>query len=76
MVTPAAVTIKELVEQYPSKRSLAVIVTNDYGTTHTLKSLEGPKIDRACMQSTFTQLQIATYYKKNVGRGEIMILLK
>ena len=74
MATPGPVqpqSVRELVGQNPTKRGLAVIVTNDYSTTGTLKPLEGPQRDGARMRTVFQQLKIATYCKHNVRYSEL-----
>ena len=76
MATPGPVqpqSVRELVRQNPTKRGLAVIVTNDYSTTGT--TLEGPQKDGARMRTVFQQLKIATYCKHNVGCSELMQIM-
>ena len=59
-------TIAELVRQNPTKRGLAVIITNDYASG-SQKPLSGTKKDGDRMQRAFNTLNIATYWKQNVA---------
>ena len=72
MATPLSVT--ELVRRYPSKRGLAVIVTNDYSSS-ALETLAGPKKDGLRMKNVFERLNIAPFWKHNVSKRELTDLL-
>ena len=74
MATPSQQSVVELVQQMPTKRGLAIIITNDYSadTAVKLSRLRGPQRDGARMQTVFNQLNIATYWKHNVGLGKLM----
>ena len=69
-------SVGELVRQNPSKRGLAIIVTNGYEASTKLSTLKGPKKDGDRMREAFNRLQIATYCKHNVGCGELRKILK
>ena len=63
-------SISEVVKQNPSKRGLAVIVTNDYQGT-----LTGPSKDGARMKRVLESLKIATVWKENVTSDQLWKLL-
>ena len=74
MATPQSVA--DVVKRNPSKRGLAIIVTNDYSTRDAgLSPLDGPKKDGARMRDVFNQLKIATIWRKNVRHDELAALL-
>ena len=66
-------TISEVLLQNPSKRGLAIIITNDYGGAATLT---GTRKDGARMQRVFEELLIATIWKKNVTSDDLRRLLR
>lgn len=69
-------SVDELVLRSPSKRGLAVIVTNDYSAAPDhLETLAGPKKDGNRMKGVFEQLQIATFCKHNIRKRELEVLL-
>ena len=69
-------SIVEIVRQNPSKRGLALVVTNDYSKTPGFPSpLKGPLQDGARMKDVFNKLQIACLWKHNVSCGELNALL-
>ena len=66
-------TISEVLLQNPSKRGLAIIITNDYGGA---AALAGTRKDGARMQRVFDGLQIATLWKENVSGDDLRRLLR
>lgn len=58
--------ISELVRQNPSKRGLAIIITNDYSTSPFLSRLNGTNKDGKRMELTFSKLNIITKWERNV----------
>ena len=77
--TPGPQSVTDLVRQMPTKRGLAIIITNDYSSSAPnvvkLRRLQGPQKDGARMQTVFNQLNIATYWKHNVRHGELSQVL-
>ena len=72
---PQSVAIAELVRQNPTKRGLAVIITNDYASS-SLKTLIGTRKDGDRMQLAFNTLNIATYWKQNVACEALRKILR
>jgi hypothetical protein len=68
-------TISEVLLQNPSKRGLAIIITNDYGGA-TAETLAGTRKDGAEMKRVFERLLIATLWKENVSGDDLHRLLR
>ena len=68
-------SISEVVKQNPSKRGLAVIVTNDYRGVSGLETLTGPSKDGARMKRVLESLQIETVWRENVTSDQLWQLL-
>ena len=68
-------TIAQVIQQNPTKRGLAIIITNDYKDGEQ-QTLSGARKDGARMQRTFEGLQIATLWKENVSSGDLRGLLQ
>ena len=73
-----ATTVADVVRKNPAKRGLAIIVTNDYSSLpdETLKTLNGPHRDGERMRRVFTELEIATLWKKNIRYTELVRTLR
>ena len=76
MATPGPQSITELVRQNPTKRGLAVIITNDYVSSSSQKTLSGTKKDGDRMQRAFNTLNITTYWKQNVACDALRKILR
>ena len=77
MATPDQdILIAQLVLQMPAKRGLAIIITNDYSDCLTLSTLNGPKKDGETIRGVFDGFNIATYWKHNVRKGELELVVQ
>ena len=70
-----SLSLRDFVRQNPSKRGLAIIVTNDYLHTD-LTPLVGTKKDGERMRIAFSRLDIANIWKENVTKYQLQQLLK
>ena len=68
-------TIAQVILQNPTKRGLAIIITNDYSDAGQ-QTLAGARKDGVRMQRTFEGLQIATLWRENVSSGDLRELLR
>lgn len=70
----ATESLRELVRQNPSKRGLAIIITNDY--KYGEKPLAGTRKDGERMRIAFSRLDIANIWNHNVTRYQLRQLLE
>ena len=67
--------VAEAIRTNPSASGLAVIISNDYGTTPGLQVLSGTTEDGKRMTSAFKFLKFATLWRQNATGHELMQLL-
>ena len=67
--------VVETIRTNPSASGLAVIISNDYGTTPGLQVLSGTTEDGKRMTSAFKFLKFATLWRQNATGHELMQLL-
>jgi hypothetical protein len=67
-------SLMEFVRQNPSKRGLAIIISNEYATSST--PLVGPKKDGERMIIAFSRLEIANIWMQNVTKDQLQQLLE
>ena len=66
-------TVQELVDQNPTARGLAVIITNDYENCPKEQSLPGCHIDGDEMKTTFVDVhKFASYREKNLTTQQMI----
>ena len=69
-------SISEAVLRNPSKRGLAIIITNNYEGAAALQTLAGTRKDGSRMKRVFDELQIATLWRENVTGAELRQMLR
>ena len=69
-------TITDVLKQNPSKRGLAILVSNDYSEVKELGTLVGSVKDGNKMKSVFERLEIATLWKQNITLPQLRELLR
>ncbi len=68
--------VRKVVELTPGAIGLAVIITNDYSTTSSLRSLPGAEKDGESLQEALADLKFAVHWKRNVNSGEFVEIIR
>ena len=74
--TMATKDLDQLMQECPVANGLAIIISNDYIELKEIESLTGTAVDAKHMMDTFTALNFATYYQKNISKEKLMDVVR